>query len=106
MGDFDGYDWKAIGKLIGGRARRVEPGLVWLSLWVGEDGWANLTQGSHDLLICPAASIAPFPVEQRYVEEIDDSQLLEYAIQGMLMGLDPHSIYLTDGRAILLSTRA
>ena len=30
-----------------------------------------------------------------YVEEIDDSQLLEYAIQGMLMGLDPHSVYLT-----------
>jgi carboxyl-terminal processing protease len=31
-----------------------------------------------------------------YVEEIDDSQLLEYAIQGMLMGLDPHSVYLTE----------
>ncbi len=30
-----------------------------------------------------------------YVEEIDDSKLLEYAIQGMLMGLDPHSTYLT-----------
>ncbi|NNE23567.1 MAG: amidase [Rhizobiales bacterium] len=26
---------------------------------------------THDFLICPAASIAPFPVEQRYVEEID-----------------------------------
>lgn len=26
---------------------------------------------THDLLICPAASIPPFPVEQRYVEEID-----------------------------------
>jgi len=26
---------------------------------------------SHDLLICPTASIAPFPVEQRYVTEID-----------------------------------
>ena len=26
---------------------------------------------SHDLLICPAASVVPFPVEQRYVEEID-----------------------------------
>ena len=26
---------------------------------------------SHDLLICPAASIPPFPVEQRYVKEID-----------------------------------
>jgi amidase len=25
----------------------------------------------HDLLICPTTSIAPFPVEQRYVEEID-----------------------------------
>ncbi|MCB1678222.1 MAG: S41 family peptidase [Halioglobus sp.] len=30
-----------------------------------------------------------------YVEEIDDSTLLEYAIQGMLMNLDPHSVYLT-----------
>jgi carboxyl-terminal processing protease len=30
-----------------------------------------------------------------YVEEIDDSTLLEYAIQGMLSGLDPHSVYLT-----------
>ncbi len=25
----------------------------------------------YDLLICPAASVAPFPVEQRYVEQID-----------------------------------
>ncbi len=25
----------------------------------------------HDLLICPSASISPFPVEQRYVTEID-----------------------------------
>jgi len=31
-----------------------------------------------------------------YVEDIDDSTLLEYAIQGMLMGLDPHSAYLTE----------
>lgn len=31
-----------------------------------------------------------------YVEEIDDSTLLEYAIQGMLTGLDPHSVYLTE----------
>ncbi len=30
-----------------------------------------------------------------YVEEIDDSTLLEYAIQGMLSGLDPHSAYMT-----------
>jgi len=30
-----------------------------------------------------------------YVEEVDDSTLLEYAIQGMLSGLDPHSVYMT-----------
>ncbi len=31
-----------------------------------------------------------------YVEEIDDSTLLEFAIEGMLVGLDPHSMYLTE----------
>lgn len=35
-------------------------------------------------------------IRQGYVEEIDDSTLLEYAIQGMLTGLDPHSMYLTE----------
>ena len=30
-----------------------------------------------------------------YVEEVDDSTLLEYAIRGMLDGLDPHSVYLS-----------
>ncbi|MEM9396414.1 MAG: S41 family peptidase [Pseudomonadota bacterium] len=30
-----------------------------------------------------------------YVEEIEDSELLEYAIRGMLQGLDPHSVYLS-----------
>ncbi len=34
-------------------------------------------------------------IREGYVEDIDDSTLLEYAIQGMLMGLDPHSMYLT-----------
>ena len=33
-------------------------------------------------------------IREGYVEEIDDSTLLEYAIQGMLMGLDPHSVYM------------
>jgi len=33
---------------------------------------------SHDLLICPAASIPPFPAEQRYVEEIDGTPLDSY----------------------------
>ncbi|MDH5786413.1 MAG: S41 family peptidase [Chromatiales bacterium] len=33
-------------------------------------------------------------VKQDYVEEVDNKQLLEGAIRGMLSGLDPHSAYL------------
>ena len=33
-------------------------------------------------------------IRRSYVEEIDDKTLLEYAISGMLSGLDPHSNYL------------
>ena len=33
-------------------------------------------------------------IKQDYVEEVDDSELLENAIRGMLAGLDPHSTYL------------
>jgi len=33
-------------------------------------------------------------IRLRYVEEVDDSTLLEYAVKGMLTGLGPHSAYL------------
>lgn len=33
-------------------------------------------------------------VKSDYVESVDDKELLEYAIKGMLSGLDPHSSYL------------
>lgn len=33
-------------------------------------------------------------IKQDYVEEIDDVTLINYAIRGMLSGLDPHSVYL------------
>ena len=33
---------------------------------------------THDYLICPATSIAPFPVEQRYVKEIDGKPCKTY----------------------------
>src|SRR5690554_3536632 len=33
-------------------------------------------------------------IKQAYVEPVDDRQLLEDAIRGMLTGLDPHSAYL------------
>lgn len=35
-------------------------------------------------------------IRMSYVEEIDDKTLLEYAIRGMLAGLDPHSAYMAD----------
>ncbi len=34
-------------------------------------------------------------IKNDYVEEVDDTTLLENAIRGMLAGLDPHSAYLT-----------
>lgn len=34
-------------------------------------------------------------IRSGYVEDIDDSTLFEYAVRGMLEGLDPHSVYLT-----------
>ncbi len=34
-------------------------------------------------------------IRSGYVKEVSDSQLLEYAIDGMLMNLDPHSAFLT-----------
>lgn len=35
-------------------------------------------------------------IKSDYVEEVDDKELLESAIRGMLAGLDPHSSYLDD----------
>ena len=35
-------------------------------------------------------------IRNAYVEEIDDQELFEKAIEGMLGGLDPHSTYLTE----------
>lgn len=34
-------------------------------------------------------------IKEAYVDEVDDKTLIEYAINGMLSGLDPHSTYLT-----------
>ena len=37
-------------------------------------------------------------IKNNYVEPVSDEQLLDYAIEGMLNGLDPHSVYLKDDR--------
>ena len=35
-------------------------------------------------------------VKRDYVEEVDDKELVEFAINGMLSSLDPHSSYLNE----------
>ena len=35
-------------------------------------------------------------IRQGYVESVPDSQLFELAVQGMLSGLDPHSVFLKE----------
>lgn len=37
-------------------------------------------------------------IKQGYVTEVSDKQLMEYAIKGMLNGLDPHSVYINGKR--------
>ena len=36
-----------------------------------------------------------YQIREGYVEAVDDSTLFEYAVRGMLEGLDPHSVYMT-----------
>jgi carboxyl-terminal processing protease len=64
----------------------------------------------HQVLAQPVAQQQPLPlpldevriftealdnIRNSYVQPIDDKQLLEFAIKGMLAGLDPHSAYLS-----------
>ena len=36
-------------------------------------------------------------IKEQYIRPVDDRELLEDAIRGMVSGLDPHSAYLTAG---------
>ena len=56
---------------------------------------ANETEGQLPLEELRTFADVYNQIRAGYVNEIDDSTLLEYAIQGMLTGLDPHSVYLT-----------
>ena len=67
-----------------------------LALTVSAPLWAAQAQGKLPLDELRSFAEVYNQIRLGYVEEIDDSTLLEYAIQGMLMGLDPHSAYLTE----------
>ena len=61
--------------------------------------YANETTDNEDAKSLPLEQLKIFAevfsrIKKDYVEEVDDTELLEHAIQGMLSGLDPHSVYL------------
>ena len=61
---------------------------------------ANTDHGGEDLPL-PVDEVRIFAqvlhqIRTAYIEPIDDQQLLENAIRGMLAGIDPHSTYLAD----------
>lgn len=58
-------------------------------------------EASEERLPLPVEEVRLFTealdlIRSAYVEEVDDRTLLEYAIRGMLEGLDPHSDYLDE----------
>ena len=66
------------------------------SLTLGQGVWA--TRNSSDVAL-PLEQMRTFTdvfsrIKNDYVEEVSDEELLEFAIRGMLNGLDPHSAYL------------
>ena len=75
-------------------------GVIWgvllgFSLTLAHNVWAE----KQKLSALPLEDLRTFTdvyarIKQDYVTEVDDSELLENAIRGMLTGLDPHSSYL------------
>jgi len=69
------------------------------TLTLGHSVLAEREQGASPTEQLPLEQLRTFTdvftrIKENYVEEVDDKQLLEYAIRGMLNGLDPHSAYL------------
>ena len=72
---------------------------------------AELANIDNPLLVEGELAATPLPLDQikafanifmrikvNYVQPVSDEELLDFAIQGMLNGLDPHSIHLKDER--------
>ncbi len=73
--------------------------LLGVSLVLGGSAWASQEEEvpeplSLDDMLTFAEVFSR--IKRNYVEDIDDKTLLEFAIQGMLAGLDPHSVYMDD----------
>ena len=70
-------------------------GAIGVSLAVGQGVFAERTaEGTLPLEDLRTFTEVFAKIKNDYVEPVDDRALLEYAIRGMLSGLDPHSAYL------------
>ncbi len=70
-------------------------GAIGVSLAVGQGVFAERSaEGTLPLEDLRTFTEVFAKIKNDYVEPIDDKSLLEYAIRGMLSGLDPHSAYL------------
>ncbi|MEP5763907.1 MAG: S41 family peptidase [Halieaceae bacterium] len=77
------------------RCRKLTQSLLAALLLVSQAAGANEEPGALPLNELRTFADVFSQIRLGYVEEVDDATLLEYAIQGMLSGLDPHSVYLT-----------
>ena len=73
--------------------------LSWFSCISAADTEAEASEDTSDLGVLPLEDLRLFTrafdfIRNSYVKELDDSELLEYAIRGMISELDPHSAYL------------
>lgn len=84
------------------RIGSLKTGLIWgvlfgFCLTLGHNVWAE----KQNTAALPLEDLRTFTdvyarIKQDYVTEVDDAELLENAIRGMLAGLDPHSSYLDE----------
>ncbi|MEM7254981.1 MAG: peptidase S41, partial [Pseudomonadota bacterium] len=79
----------------------VKPALVVVGIAIGLAGSIGGTAFAekNEKAALPLSELRAFAeifekIKSDYVEDIDDKELLNNAIKGMLAGLDPHSAYL------------
>jgi len=73
------------------------------NLYAQAESATSTTEAETAQAPLPLAQIKAFAdvytrIKNSYVEQVSDEQLLDYAITGMLSGLDPHSVYLKQER--------
>ncbi len=103
---------KKMNKFIYASCRNLTIGLL-LAFGLSSNGLAQSEPSSEEEIVIAPDVVEPTPlpldqiqtfaeiftrIRNNYVEPVSDETLIDYAIEGMLNGLDPHSAYLKDER--------